>query len=693
MKTLLLSTTLLLGSLVISFAQEELPQEEDYYELSLEELMNVPINSASKKDETLFDAPLSSHTITKSEIEKSGATSIMEALRLAPGVIVREQTNGVYDIHIRGFDNIIRTGYQPYVKSNLTTLVMIDNRPVFNNNLGGTFWETLPIDINDVERIEIVRGPSAPLFGPNAVTGVINIITKRTANNTWVDVNLQAGTIGTQVLNATMGTKATEKLSVGASFNYQNRERFDDTYFSVNSGEYVSKDQLGIQADKRFPNESQALNKYGVNTFITYKPKEKVSFDLSAGLQKNEVQKVFLGVTGVTNLTSNESDSRYLNLSANIKGLSLRTSYINGFDNINVGANPSKYDYNNYDINTEYTIKWGNAVFITPGVSYQSAVYSDKDYITANNGFLNGEKNITTLAGYVRSDMNITEKLRVLAAVRADKFSKPDKTRVSYELASTYKFNERNLIRAAITQSNSGSFIGNNYLDVQNIPPSEGNEDLELFTVQMIELGYRSKLSKSLQFDIDVFRQVATDFSALVINGFIALGVPTFQFQNLPTETTQLGATFSLNYVPSEKIQFKPFLTFQKTEVTDLPTQLLASALNPTLRDDDHKNTPSVYGGYYLNWKAAEKININLNGYYLGEQTQYDYLYESNEGVGDESKIDSKFIFSIKASFNITPSLCIYVNARNALASSSREFFAGDETSALYLGGLSFSLK
>ena len=92
-----------------AFAQETKTEEVDLYELSLEELLNIPINSASKKDETLFDAPLSSYTITRSDIDKSGVTSIMEALRLAPGVIVREQTNGVYDIHIRGLDNILRT--------------------------------------------------------------------------------------------------------------------------------------------------------------------------------------------------------------------------------------------------------------------------------------------------------------------------------------------------------------------------------------------------------------------------------------------------------------------------------------------------------------------------------------------------------------------------------------------------------
>ncbi len=198
----------LLSFSIPAFSQETEPKkEEDMYVLSLEELMNIPIKSASKKDETLFDAPLSSYTITRSDIDKAGSTSIMEALRLAPGVIVREQANGMYDIHIRGMENLTRTN-GTFLKSNSYTLVMIDNRPVFNHGLGGTYWESLPIDLNDVERIEIVRGPSSPLFGPNAVTGVINIITKRMDDSkTMVNANLQAGTLGTTIANASVGKR------------------------------------------------------------------------------------------------------------------------------------------------------------------------------------------------------------------------------------------------------------------------------------------------------------------------------------------------------------------------------------------------------------------------------------------------------------------------------------------------------
>ncbi len=129
---------------------------------------------------------MSADVITRDMIQKSGARTIPEALRLLPGMIVREQSSGNFDVHIRGLDNI-PPGSMMHDFPSTTMLVMIDYRVVYNYIMGGTFWETLPIDIVDVERIELVRGPTAALYGPNAVTGVINIITRKpTANGPQV---------------------------------------------------------------------------------------------------------------------------------------------------------------------------------------------------------------------------------------------------------------------------------------------------------------------------------------------------------------------------------------------------------------------------------------------------------------------------------------------------------------------------
>jgi iron complex outermembrane receptor protein len=184
MKTLNKSTTMKkllqrigLTSLLLAFLFNVNAQEDDLYEMDLESLMQIEIVSASKKAEDIFDAPLGASVLTGEQIKESGATSIMEALRLVPGVIVREMTPGNYDIHLRGYDGIDPKGLIN-LTANTMTLIMVNNRTVYSEFQGQTYWELMQINIDDVQQIEVVRGPVSAMYGPNAVTGVINILTK-----------------------------------------------------------------------------------------------------------------------------------------------------------------------------------------------------------------------------------------------------------------------------------------------------------------------------------------------------------------------------------------------------------------------------------------------------------------------------------------------------------------------------------
>src|SRR5688572_24928634 len=227
---------------LITFSQSIAYSQQDttstYEGLSLKDLLDIRIVSASKKSESLFDAPLSASVVTKQQIQKAGCNSIMEALRLVPGMIVREQSNGNYDIHLRGMDNLPQNA--PFdMTSNTTTLVMIDSRPIYSYLRGGTFWETLPIDLNDVEKIEVVRGPAAALYGPNAVNGVINIITRKTSKDgLHLVANSQRGSFNTMINNASIGYRS-GNWSVIASGNYQGRERTQTSLFEYAANQYV----------------------------------------------------------------------------------------------------------------------------------------------------------------------------------------------------------------------------------------------------------------------------------------------------------------------------------------------------------------------------------------------------------------------------------------------------------------------
>ena len=622
--------------------------DEELLNLSLEQLMNVPINSASKKNETTFEAPLSSYTITRAEINQAGASSVMEALRLAPGVIVREQSNGVYDIHIRGMEDLTRTNQQ-FLKTNSTTLVMIDSRPVFNQIFGGTFWETLPVDIVDVDRIEIVRGPSSPLFGPNAVTGVINIITRRTdSKKTFIDFNTQAGSLGTKIANLSYGNNITDKFSIVITANFQNRERANSDYYDAVNGKYIPLSSMFPSniLDLQYPRPNLSMNKSALNGYLTYKVKDNSTLDLSLSTQSAQYQNMLM----TSNLTEGFTRNNAANLSYTDGNFRIRGSYLFGnADYLKIGP-VVRFDYTVAETNAEYDFRIGSKYKITPGLNYQTASNDDAKYTNSTLGqvgVLNGKKTLDTYSAFIRTDLDFTKRFRVLAALRGDKFSKPDQIYLAYELATTYNVNSSNLIHAALTKSNNGSFMGPTY---SNIPGFlKGNDNLKLFSITMVEVGYRSKLKENLQLDFDVFRQEGRNLSAAILSD--PTGAYPFKVTNLPATVTQIGTTVSLNYVVNDKVQFKPFITLQRTSTHKFPTSFVSAAIDPTVGyvDSEHKYTPSYYGGFFLNYKPLRALNININSYYYGNQTQYD---ASNLIPGTPQysfgQMNGKWLFNLK---------------------------------------------
>jgi len=166
---------LLLGaSAVVLFAGRAAAHEEpDLDRLSLEQLGEVAITSVSKHAEPASQAPASVFVITQDDIRRSGATSIPEALRLAPNLQVTRINAVSYAISARGFN-----GFETANK----LLVMIDGRSVYTPLFSGVLWENQNVMLADVERIEVISGPGGTLWGANAVNGVINIITKDAAD-------------------------------------------------------------------------------------------------------------------------------------------------------------------------------------------------------------------------------------------------------------------------------------------------------------------------------------------------------------------------------------------------------------------------------------------------------------------------------------------------------------------------------
>lgn len=144
------------------------PSQGGLADASLEELMNIEVTSASKKEQRLGSIAASAYVISAEDIRRSGISILPELLRLAPGVQVARLSSGSWAIGIRGFND----------EYSNKLLVLVDGRSVYNEFYACVLWDTLNLAVEDIERIEVIRGPGAAMWGTNAVNGVINIITK-----------------------------------------------------------------------------------------------------------------------------------------------------------------------------------------------------------------------------------------------------------------------------------------------------------------------------------------------------------------------------------------------------------------------------------------------------------------------------------------------------------------------------------
>ena len=136
--------------------------------LSLEQLSQIEVSSPSKEPTPAFHSPVAIYVLTGDDIRRSGVTTIPDVLRLVPGVEVAQIDASKWSIGIRGFGTRLTRD----------VLVLIDGRTVYTELFAGTYWEVQDTLLQDIDRIEVIRGPGGTIWGPNAVDGVINIITK-----------------------------------------------------------------------------------------------------------------------------------------------------------------------------------------------------------------------------------------------------------------------------------------------------------------------------------------------------------------------------------------------------------------------------------------------------------------------------------------------------------------------------------
>ncbi len=434
-------------------------------------IMNKNVSSASKKEEIAFTSPLATTVITQEEMLSYGCKTIEEAFRLIPGMIVLQKANGVFDVQMRGLNNIPDGNLLLYTE-NANVLLMVDGRVMHNYSIGTMTMENLPVSIIDVDRIEVVRGACSALYGVNALNGVINIITRRPSDSEHkVNANISAGSHSTYTAELAFRKRATNTVAWGVTGNLQYRQRPTDKLYAVSGGDtYIVNDASLMQqtyttsdinnliangsltevqsnnmfsveqygqmvqlatsakldgtqelfystpfeyrdATQCFSDSKLARRNWGVNAYADINPSADLAICLTAGYSQSLAMQTTI-MEAPYSFAFRQFKKGYFNADVRYKDLHVQANYYAGPENYAVGRPGLKANFKQIFASADYDIFLGD-FNIRPGFYYQY-MYG-KDYKpTFDYGDGKGEQ---TLSGFFNDDATLSS---IAPSIRLD---------------------------------------------------------------------------------------------------------------------------------------------------------------------------------------------------------------------------------------------------------------------------------
>jgi len=321
----------------------------DLGDLTLEQLVNVKVTSVAKEQTDLFTSPAAISVVTGDDIRRLGITSIPEALRMVPGMDVAQINGTEWAVSARGFN----------AQFGRDLLVLVDGRTVYTPSSSGVYWNSLDMVMEDLDRIEVIRGPGATLWGANAVNGVINIISKSAKDTQGLLISGSAGTVEQDITTMRYGGELATNLYYRV---YAKRSDQDGLTTSAGkpAGDAWDSSQAGFRMDWEPPSQNVLTLQGDYYYSIAEIPSQIVSLAPPSILEFNG-KEYNEGGNVLGRWTRDFSDSAQLTLQ----------TY---FDHVEEGTGNGFLIQNTYDIDLQFRFSlasWNDFVFGT-GYRYQS---------------------------------------------------------------------------------------------------------------------------------------------------------------------------------------------------------------------------------------------------------------------------------------------------------------------------------
>jgi iron complex outermembrane receptor protein len=491
MKTLTVASSLVAALLCGPSAT--FAQQVDLSTAGLEDLMKIEVTSVSKKEEQLFRAPSAIYVLTRSDIRRSGATSIPDLLRLVPGLSVAQIDSSQWAVTSRGFNNL---------RAN-KLLVLIDGQRVDNPIFSGVYWDSLTLLLEDIDRIEVIRGPGATVWGANAMNGVINIISRVASDTQGGYVTSGGGSLergfGSVRYGGRLGTKSYYRIYG----RYSDHGQTNTAGSSIKAGDPWRMAQGGFRADlKLSPADTLLLSGNGSNAAIGHSVEPMV-------VNVNEL------TSATTDATTRSALGSWTHERSSRSSMTLTASF-------NEGQRQNSRlteQYDTGDIDFQHRFSPARRHDVVWGVGQR--FWTDREQGAFMVSFWPNHGRGSLTNAFIQDEMTLGPRLDLIVGSKLEHdtvsgFNLQPNVRISRTLTSTQNIWAA-VSRAVRTPSlvdlnirvNNAAFQGPN--DLPTVLSSLGNPAFRPERETAYEVGYRTMLRSGIQIDATAFHSVYRD--------------------------------------------------------------------------------------------------------------------------------------------------------------------------------------
>lgn len=640
-KKLCFAISIITFSSALSLTLHAQQVEANLLDMSLEDLMNIEVTSVSKRSQSIANAPAAIYVITEEDIKRSGVSTIPDALRMVPGLHVSRLDGNKWAVSARGFASRFAN----------KLLVLMDGRTLYTPTFSGTYWENQDVVLQDIDRIEVIRGPGATLWGSNAVNGVINITTKSAKATQGNMVATRISSIDEEVGTWRYGGKVNEDVFYRVYGKYQQSAN-SESILRGEARDEIDTRRMGFRVDGNFDDASNfTFQGEAFKADI-----EQFRLDQMPGspdyLQYKDDPVDEDGLNLLARWTTNQSNGGVFSTQFYYDFLDRKEQYIDETRKI-------------YDLDIQYQLPRLGDHLIVVGGSYRWDDHKTKS--TIHLSFTPNRNTDELLSFYIQDEIYFLEdRLKVVLGSKFERtgFS-PDSIDTQPSARFSYQINENQSVWGAASKSlrifsrtERDGNIRSSLLPL-GIPPllplpivvmSEAQGDLDPEEVMSYELGYRARIAANVTIDLALFRNEYEELRSLhygtpVVMGGFAVLQTTYGNES---DAESYGAELAFDWGVSTTWKLKGGYSFIDLDINEL-------------------------GGINIS-NQAPKHQFNLRSQHnLGSNFSLDFWYRYVDDIA-ESAMDDYAAFDAKLSWSPSSNFELSLVGNNLFDSHHSEF-------------------